>query len=252
MPVWAVITLAVIGVVALDAALIAAVSARVRSSMKTGPGADTCRPFWERIAPLYDPAMQRFSAVYDQAAQRIAPYLAPETAAEAESNVLEIGASSGQLTGRLASRSSSWTATDVAQAMLDELSENIDAPNIVTQQADARKLPFEKGSFDAVVAGSVLRLVPDPARALQEVRRVLVPGGVFLVAEFVRPDNARRSDGLLVGLARLLGMRIPNDWNAQELDSALAAVGFAVQDTFDVSGGPLPLHVVIAYPHKDG
>ncbi|MCA8980710.1 MAG: class I SAM-dependent methyltransferase [Planctomycetes bacterium] len=52
------------------------------------------------------------------------------------------------------------------------------------------KWPFRAASFDTVVCTLVLCTVPDQAAALAEVRRVLTPGGRFLVFEHVRAENA--------------------------------------------------------------
>jgi ubiquinone/menaquinone biosynthesis C-methylase UbiE len=55
---------------------------------------------------------------------------------------------------------------------------------------DAASLPAEDGSFDAAVVMGVLCSVPDPAAALAELRRVLVPGGELRFWEHVRSENA--------------------------------------------------------------
>lgn len=54
----------------------------------------------------------------------------------------------------------------------------------------AEVLPAEDRSFDAAVVMGVLCSVPDPAVALQELRRVLVPGGELRFWEHVRSRNA--------------------------------------------------------------
>lgn len=58
-------------------------------------------------------------------------------------------------------------------------------------RAPAQKLPFEDGGFDTVVSTLVLCTVEDPAPALEEVRRVLRPGGSLLFLEHVRSDDPR-------------------------------------------------------------
>jgi ubiquinone/menaquinone biosynthesis C-methylase UbiE len=61
----------------------------------------------------------------------------------------------------------------------------------------AEDLPLDDASVDAVVVTLVLCTVPEPARALAEIQRVLAPGGRLLVLEHVRAEDprlARRQD----------------------------------------------------------
>ncbi len=58
-------------------------------------------------------------------------------------------------------------------------------------QAPAEALPFETASADTVISTWTLCSVADPARALAEVRRVLKPGGRFLLVEHgLAPEGA--------------------------------------------------------------
>ncbi len=61
----------------------------------------------------------------------------------------------------------------------------------LAEESDASvdALPFPDGSFDAVVGTLVLCTVPEPAHALAEIRRVLVPGGAFVYIEHVAADH---------------------------------------------------------------
>jgi ubiquinone/menaquinone biosynthesis C-methylase UbiE len=52
---------------------------------------------------------------------------------------------------------------------------------------DAENLPFDDGQFDAVYSQVVLYRLPEPARALREIRRVLAPGGRYLGVERASP-----------------------------------------------------------------
>jgi demethylmenaquinone methyltransferase/2-methoxy-6-polyprenyl-1,4-benzoquinol methylase len=55
---------------------------------------------------------------------------------------------------------------------------------------DMTALPFQRASFDLVTAGYGLRNVPDLRAAIDEIHRVLKPGGAALSLDFNRPSNA--------------------------------------------------------------
>jgi SAM-dependent methyltransferase len=63
--------------------------------------------------------------------------------------------------------------------------------NVRFQPADVYALPFPEGSFDAVFASGLVEHLSEPLRALQEMRRVLRPGGLLGV-------RAGDADGLIV------------------------------------------------------
>lgn len=63
-------------------------------------------------------------------------------------------------------------------------------PDLSFTAADAMRLPFADGSFDAVTMSFGLRNVADPSAALAELCRVTRPGGRLVVCEFSRPVNA--------------------------------------------------------------
>ena len=58
-------------------------------------------------------------------------------------------------------------------------------------QAGAENLPFEDASFDCVTSTLVMCTMPDPRAGLEEIARVLKPGGAFLFLEHVRSANRR-------------------------------------------------------------
>jgi len=55
--------------------------------------------------------------------------------------------------------------------------------------ADALRLPFRDGVFDAVTVGYGLRNIADPQQALSEIRRVLAPAGRVVVLDFGKPEH---------------------------------------------------------------
>ena len=78
--------------------------------------------------------------------------------------------------------------------------------NIVPNCADAHELPFADGSFDAAYLVTALGEIPDPARTLAELRRVLKPFGRLVVGEFFDRHQIRPSS--LISLAEGAGLRV--------------------------------------------
>ena len=123
-----------------------------------------------------------------------------------------------------------------------------DAPvPVEVSAAGAEELPFPDGSFDTVVSTLVLCTVPDQESALDEVRRVLRPGGRLLFIEHVRAAGsaARWQDRLEPLWRRLLGGCHPN----RDTVAAIEEAGFEIE-TFESFYPPDPLSSLT--PHVQG
>jgi len=117
--------------------------------------------------------------------------------------VIDLGCGSGAFTpfiARVVGERGKVYAVDIQLAMLQQLErklskpENQDITNIELKQASAYNLPFGDRSIDLVYMVTVLQEIPDRRRALQEIRRVLKPGGTLAVTEFLPdPDYPWRS-----------------------------------------------------------
>jgi ubiquinone/menaquinone biosynthesis C-methylase UbiE len=106
--------------------------------------------------------------------------------APAFGRALELGAGTGYFALNLLADGviTQATATDISAGMLALLKGNAErlGLDIETVRSDAESLPFADASFDLVIGHAVLHHLPDPARALRECFRVLVPGGTLVVA----------------------------------------------------------------------
>lgn len=71
-------------------------------------------------------------------------------------------------------------------------------------RADAERLPYKDGSFDVVYSFGVLHHTPDTQRAINECRRVLKPGGTFVLMLYNRSSWYVNVEPYLVSLKRLL------------------------------------------------
>jgi ubiquinone/menaquinone biosynthesis C-methylase UbiE len=110
--------------------------------------------------------------------------------------VLEVGCGSGAYTtyvARAVGPEGTVYALDIQPGMLEQLKkkltrqENADIRNIRPVEASAYDIPLEDSSLDLAYTIAVLQEIPDRVKALAEIRRVLKPGGIMAVTEFL-PD----------------------------------------------------------------
>ena len=125
--------------------------------------------------------------------------------------------------------------------------------------ADALRLPFNDGSFDAVVSGFLMRNVIDLQKAIQEQYRVLKKGGRMVILDTTRPKKNMLTPfiwlhmhfviptlgGLLTGekdAYRYLPETTEGFVTAEALASRMAAVGFKRLDFQRVMFGTIAIH----------
>jgi SAM-dependent methyltransferase len=130
-------------------------------------------------------ARVRIYELYDANPERWLHWLFRELGLRRGERVLEIGCGTGNLWRENAARVPAGVRlvlTDLSAGMLEQARARLRGLPLALElaRADAQSLPFDAGSFDVVIASHMLYHVPDRARALAEVRRVLRAGGRFL------------------------------------------------------------------------
>ncbi len=143
------------------------------------------------VAPYVDSLSHGFSLGLDRGWRRTAVRLSGIRPGD---KVLDICAGTGELAYEIlpaVGTAGRVMATDFCENMLAfaKKKQGADCPNLTFQVADAKDLPFPDRSFDAVTVGFGMRNIPDTVLALQEVRRVLKPGGTFTCLELTKPRN---------------------------------------------------------------
>jgi SAM-dependent methyltransferase len=130
-------------------------------------------------------ARVRIYELYDVSPEPWIRWLFDRLALTPGERVLEVGCGTGNLWRENASRVPERVAlvlSDLSPGMLGEARARLAGLPLSPElcEADAQALPFSDESFDLVIANHMLYHVPDRARALGEVRRVLRRGGRFV------------------------------------------------------------------------
>ena len=143
------------------------------------------------------------------------------------------------------------TAIDFSDGMLSKARQKAHrlGLSVNLRQMDVQKLEFADDSFDSVVASCVFCSVPDAVLGLQEIRRVIRPGGRLVLLEHVRHDNkfiGKIMDLLNPLFARFSGPAI----NRRTLENVRKA-GMDIDTVEDMAMGGI-LKFIIASPAKNG
>lgn len=146
--------------------------------------------------------------------------------------VLEIGTGTGGLLTELAARASNVIGVDHSPAMLEEARcrlTNDGVSGVELRLGEMTHLPLPDASVGCVVANMVLHHAADPATVLAEIRRVLIPGGILLLADLARHERESAREQLA---DQWLG------FEEAELDSWLKLAGFAAVTIEQIASVP--------------
>jgi len=147
-------------------------------SAHRGPDAPTTSIAFDRAAGYYD-ATRGYPPGVDA---RVAALIAEAGALGPTSRVLEIGVGTGRIALPLSAHVARVFGVDLAAPMLEKLRAKRGQRRVAVARADAARLPLRDASVDAVLGVHVFHLIPRWREVLEEVRRVLRPGGVLLHA----------------------------------------------------------------------
>jgi SAM-dependent methyltransferase len=150
--------------------------------------------------------------------------------------LLELACGTGLVTRALRRRmapGARLVATDLSPAMLAYARERLHGEAVEWREADAMRLPFDDGAFDALVCGFGLMFLPDRQAALREWRRVLRGHGQLLLTVWDRIEDNPHA----LAFAQLIESLFPGDpemkfrtpyelADAAALDRLLAEAGF--------------------------
>jgi ubiquinone/menaquinone biosynthesis C-methylase UbiE len=165
---------------------------------------------------------------------------------------LDVGCGTGEITARMAQRfpGAGFVGVDLEESHLEKARARCAAlgDRVRFQRDDAMALSFPAGQFDLVVCRHVLQALPDARRALEEMVRVLCPGGrLHLISEdygmlWCHPTESG-SDGFWLRIPPLYGAAVGCDLHVgrktytylHDLGCTEIAVDYVVVDTLRVA-----------------
>ena len=129
------------------------------------------KTFWDKNARRYNRFMRKDRAAYDEMYALIRPVVKAKT-------VLELATGTGLIAKNIVNAAAHIEATDASPEMIAEAKRDNRSAKLHFSVQDMFRLPYADKSFDVVIVSNALHIVPQPEKALQEIRRVLKDGGV--------------------------------------------------------------------------
>jgi ubiquinone/menaquinone biosynthesis C-methylase UbiE len=143
-------------------------------------------------------------------------------------DLLDVACGPGVVTAAIAPGAASVVGFDATVEMLDKARARCakaSLSNVAFQRGNAESLPFADARFDGVVTRLAVHHFADPQRALDEMFRVLRPGGAAVIVDVVSSEDAEESQ-LQNAIERLRDPSHVRMLPASELDARVARAGF--------------------------
>ena len=177
--------------------------------------------FWDKNAGRYDRFMRRDAAAYAQLYELLRPAVRHKA-------VLELATGTGLIAKHIVRSADHIEATDASQEMIDQAKQGIKSTKLYFSVQDMFHLPYAEQSFDVVIVSNALHIVPEPERALAEIRRVLKEDGVLVAPTFTHADNAFFGK-VKAFFMKLAGFPLHSKWTSAEYLDFLRENGWTVQ-----------------------
>ncbi|MEM7238332.1 MAG: class I SAM-dependent methyltransferase [Pseudomonadota bacterium] len=191
---------------------------------------DAAAKFWDRIADRYAAKPVADEGVYQEKLRLTRTHLTPN------SRLIEIGCGTGSTALAHVPFVKHILATDLSTRMLEIAEGKADLQqirNITFRQSALKDLIVQDGGVDAVLAMSVLHLLPDRDEAARRIHGLLKPGGVFVSSTACLGDGLRIF-GLIGPIGRALGLLpLIRIFTADELVDSLVAAGFQIETRWE-------------------
>ena len=184
--------------------------------------------FWNRNAKRYDRFMRKDRAAYEKLYELIRPVVKART-------VLELAAGTGLIAKNIVRAASHIEVTDASEEMIAEAKRNNRSAKLHFSVRDMFCLPYADKSFDVVIVSNALHIVPQPEKALAEIRRVLKDDGVLIAPTFTHGNGTLR--GIIkLFFMKLAGFPLNSRWSSADYLAFLRQNGWSVRKSAVLKG----------------
>ena len=177
--------------------------------------------FWDKNAGRYDRFMRKDAAAYERLYGLLRPVVRQKT-------VLELATGTGLIAKHIVRYADHIAATDASQKMIEQAKQGVKSTKLYFSVQDMFHLPYADQSFDVVIVSNALHIVPEPEKALSEIRRVLKDDGVLVAPTFTHADNAFFGK-VKAFFIKLAGFPLHSKWTSHEYLAFLRENGWTVQ-----------------------
>ena len=184
--------------------------------------------FWNRNAKRYDRFMRKDRAAYEKLYELIRPVVKART-------VLELAAGTGLIAKNIVRATSHIEVTDASEEMIAEAKRNNRSAKLHFSVRDMFCLPYADKSFDVVIVSNALHIVPQPEKALAEIRRVLKDDGVLIAPTFTHGNSTLRGR-IKLFFMKLAGFPLNSRWSSADYLAFLRQNGWTVRKSAVLKG----------------
>ena len=194
--------------------------------------------FWDKVSGVYDLFENIYNkSVYQSTGESVAKYI------KNTDRVLECACGTGAISVFIAPVCKELIVSDYSVGMLKQAKKKLkNYDNIEYKMVDITDIEAEDNSFDVVVAGNVIHLLPDPQRAMNELTRVCKDGGRLVIPTYINGDEG--TNKLAVKFLEKLGASFKCQFDAESYEKFFEDMGYK-NVTYEVVRGRMSCDIAV-------
>ncbi|MCQ2498685.1 MAG: class I SAM-dependent methyltransferase [Lachnospiraceae bacterium] len=199
--------------------------------------------FWDKVSGVYD-LFENFynKSVYQSTGEAVAKYI------KDTDSVLECACGTGAISMYIAPVCNTLFASDYSIGMLKQAQKKLkNFENVEIKKVDITNIKAKDSSFDVVVAGNVIHLLPEPQSAMKELTRVCKAGGKLIIPTYINGNEGINK--LAVKILGKFGASFKRQFDSGSYEKFFEEMGYK-DVTYEVVRGRMPCDIAIVEVKK--